>query len=89
MNTNAGPQAARLISAVGLSLSGLGVCLALAGCFGYVEGPGSDVVLEPDLILFGGYYQGGEPARDYGRRGAESRGVVARFGRGRRPERRR
>ena len=61
------------VLAVGI-LSWLG--LALAGCFGYVQGDGGGVVVaEPDLYLFGGYPDGG-PARDYGRRGAESRGPV-------------
>jgi len=68
-----------MILGVALSLAGLGLSLALMGCFGYVQGPGGGVVVEPDLFLFGGYYDGG-PARGYGWRGAQSRG----FGGGRR-----
>jgi hypothetical protein len=58
-------------------LLGAAICLALAGCVGYVEGDGGTVIsAQPDVYLFGGYYDGGY-SRDYGRRGAESRGRAA------------
>jgi hypothetical protein len=67
-------RVALILSVLGLSLSGMGLCLTLLGCFGYVQGDGGGVVVaEPDLYLFGGYADGGR-GRDYGRRGAQSRG---------------
>jgi hypothetical protein len=64
-----------------LIVSGFALTLALAGCVGYVEGDGGGVVAaEPDVYLFGGYYDGG-PYRDYGRRGADSRRGFGRAGR--------
>ena len=70
-----------MMSGLGLSLSVLGLSLAMAGCVGYVQGDGSGVVVaEPDFFWFGGYGDGGF-ARGYGRRGWESRGFG---GRGRR-----
>jgi hypothetical protein len=55
-------------------LCGLAIAFALSGCVGYVQGDGGGVVVnEPDEYLFGGYFGGGHD-RDYGRRGAESRG---------------
>jgi hypothetical protein len=58
-------------------ISGLGLFLALAGCVGYVQGDGGVEVVEPDMFMFGGYSDGA-PARDYGRRGGESRGGAGR-----------
>jgi hypothetical protein len=49
------------------------LALAMTGCVGYVRGDGGVVVAEPDVFLFGGYYDRG-PYREYGRRGYESRG---------------
>jgi hypothetical protein len=64
-------------------VSWLGLALVLTGCIGYVQGDGGDdVVAQPDLTIFGGYVDGG-PARDYGRRGAESRGRGGHAGGGR------
>ena len=71
-----GAGVARVIPALGLALSMLGLSLAMAGCIGFVRGPGGVVVpvpvLEPDIFLWGGY--GGGYRGDYGRRGFESRG---------------
>jgi hypothetical protein len=58
---------------------GLGIALlaALTGCVGYVDTGyrGAVVVVpEPDVYVFGGYYEGGVYVHDYGRRGYESRG---------------
>ena len=59
--------------AVGVFLS-----LGLTGCVGYVRGDGSAVeVVEPDMYLFGGYYDWG-PYREYDRRGEDSRRFVGR-----------
>jgi hypothetical protein len=56
---------------IGLALA---LSFVLTGCVGYVEGDGGDVVVaQPDMYLYGGYYDGGR-SRDYGRRGVESRG---------------
>ena len=68
---NSGIRAARIVS-------GLVLLVASAGCVGYVRGDGDGVVaVEPDVYLFGGYYDGA-PYRDYGRRGHESRGAGGR-----------
>ena len=68
-------RAARIASVLGLSLSGLGLSLVLTGCIGYVQGDGGGgvVVAEPEFFWFGGYGDG-HYARDYGYRGAGSRG---------------
>jgi len=55
---------------------------ALTGCVGvvgpgYDEGPGY-YDEGPDLFIFGGF--GGGHDRDFGRRGAESRGAAGHFG---------
>jgi hypothetical protein len=55
-------------------LFGFGFFLALTGCVGYVQGDGGVEVAEPDMLIFGGYADGA-PARDYARRGDESRGA--------------
>ena len=56
---------------------GLALSLALNGCAGYVQGDGGVVVeAEPDLYPFGYYFYDGGHDRDYGRRGAESRGFA-------------
>ena len=59
---------------------GLAIVLlaALTGCVGYVDGgySGTVVVPGPDFYVFGGPYYGGHDARDYSRRGSESRAVA-------------
>jgi hypothetical protein len=68
-------RAAAVVSAFALSFG-------LAGCAGYVEGDGGGAVMaEPDIYLYGGYYDSGPYRdRDYGRRGADSRRGGARSG---------
>jgi len=56
-----------------------GLLAAFTGCVGYVAGgyyDGAVVVPEPDQYLFGGEYYHGRDARDYSRRGSESRGAA-------------
>ena len=61
-------------AAAGAGLLASALSFSMAGCIGYVEGDGGGaVVAEPDFFWFGGYGDGGH-ARDYGRRGGESRG---------------
>jgi hypothetical protein len=57
--------------------AGIFLALGLTGCVGYVRGDGGVEVTEPDLYLFGGYYDQG-PYRDYDRRGEYSRRFVGR-----------
>lgn len=72
---------------------GLGIALvaALTGCVGYVDGGyGGTVVVPapdvygPEVYVFGGGYERGREAHDYGHRGFESRAAAhpARGGRG-------
>jgi hypothetical protein len=59
----------------GSVLAGLLVATALAGCFGYVEGPGEPgmvVAPVPEFGFWGGW--GGREERGYARRGVVSRG---------------
>jgi hypothetical protein len=69
---------------------GLGIVLlaALTGCVGYVGGGYGDAVVvpEPDMYVFGGFYERGRDVHDYSHRGFESRAVAHRVGGG--PERR-
>ena len=65
---------------IGRMKSGLGVAMlaALMGCVGYVDTGyrGAVVVPDPDVVVFGGYYEGGVYVHDYARRGQESRAVA-------------
>jgi hypothetical protein len=56
-----------------LLVPGFGLFLTMAGCVAYVQGDDGAAAAEPEMFLFGGYGDGA-PARDYSRRGAESRG---------------
>ena len=59
-------------------LMGISLLVALTGCVGYVDGGygGAVIVPGPDVYLFGGGYDRGRDARDYGHRGYESRAVA-------------
>ena len=56
----------------------VGLLTALTGCAGYGGGPyyNEGVVVEPDMYLFGGYYDSGRDAHNYSHRGSESRGAA-------------
>ena len=77
MNTTRG-LAGRITVALGIAL-----LAALTGCLGFV-GDGGDggyyggevVVPGPELYLFGGGFDRGRDAHDYGRRGHESRAAA-------------
>jgi len=55
-----------------------GLLVAVAGCIvpGRVYYPGGPVVMEPDLYLFGGDYDGGRYVHNYSHRGVESRAAA-------------
>jgi len=68
---------------VGLAIGSL---LTLAGCAGYwTEDYYGDTMMvlgpEPDMFLFGGYYDRGRDAHNYSHRGSESRRVAHPSGR--------
>ena len=58
----------------------IGLLTALTGCAGYGGEPyyyGDTVVVsEPDMYVFGGYYDNGRDAHNYSHRGSQSRGAV-------------
>ena len=58
----------------------IGLLTVLTGCAGYGGGPyyyGDTVVVsEPDMYLFGGYYDRGRDAHHYSHRGSQSRGAA-------------
>ena len=56
----------------------IGLMTALTGCASYGGGPyyNEGVVVEPDVYLFGGYYDRGRDAHNYSHRGSQSRGAA-------------
>ena len=56
----------------------IGLLTALTGCGGYGGGPyyNERVVVEPDMYVFGGYYDNGRDAHNYSHRGSQSRGAA-------------
>lgn len=67
----------RRLRAWGPPLGLLGLSLATAGCIAIAVGDRDGAKeTEPDMTVFGGYFDGA-PARDYRFRGAASRGTPA------------